>query len=322
MKKQPQLNVRKAALYSIVINALQIIAVCVLAVFILHDGINQSLHGPTGDIVVVEGKLVIDGISQGLGLTASNWLHSAIGAVAGTRTRTITVQRDAELEFRRSSTTGTYNTPQEWRLVVDGGTLTLANRATTGFGTLELNNATFKYIVYGGSSEKAGSLVVTKDYEKLLEVINSESKFTDKTCAAPVSYTARFLKDGRIASSNIATDYIETTSVTRKSIPLRIFGTGINGRMHSGKVKVEGEKIIGFNEDGTRKTEKIVIADVKLENTGTATKSPYIPADVDLRTVTVSFDYEGRTSPPPKTARTSTVLTSRSRAPATCSATM
>ena len=53
MKKQPQLNVRKAALYSIVINSLQIIAVCVLAVFILHDGINQSLHGPTGDIVVL-----------------------------------------------------------------------------------------------------------------------------------------------------------------------------------------------------------------------------------------------------------------------------
>ena len=156
-----------------------------------------------------------------------------------------------------------------------------------------LNNATFKYIVYGGSSEKAGSLVVTKDYQKLLEVINSESKFTDKTCAAPISYTARFLRDGRIASSNIATDYVETTSVTRKSIPLRIFGTGINGRMSCGKVKVEGEQIIGFNKDGTRQTKKIVIADVKLENSCTATKNPAIPADVDLSTVTVTFDYEG-----------------------------
>ena len=156
-----------------------------------------------------------------------------------------------------------------------------------------LDDASFKYIVYGGSSEKAGALVSTKDYGKLLEVINSESKFTDKTCAAPISYTARFLKDGRIASSNIATDYIETNSITRKEIPLRIFGTGINGRMHSGSVKVEGEKIVGFNEDGTRKTQKIVIADVTLETSGTATKCPYIPADVDLRTVTVSFDYTG-----------------------------
>jgi sensor histidine kinase regulating citrate/malate metabolism len=53
MKMQPQLNIRKAALYSIVINALQIVAVCALAVFILNDGVNQSLHGPLGDIVVV-----------------------------------------------------------------------------------------------------------------------------------------------------------------------------------------------------------------------------------------------------------------------------
>ena len=53
MKLQPQLNVRKAALYSIVINALQIAAVVALAVYILHDGVNQALHGPLGDIVVL-----------------------------------------------------------------------------------------------------------------------------------------------------------------------------------------------------------------------------------------------------------------------------
>ena len=50
---QPQLNIRKAALYSIVINALQIVAAVALAVYILSDGVNQSLHGPLGDIVVL-----------------------------------------------------------------------------------------------------------------------------------------------------------------------------------------------------------------------------------------------------------------------------
>ena len=40
MKVQPQLNVRKAALYSIVINALQIVAVLALAIYILSDGVN------------------------------------------------------------------------------------------------------------------------------------------------------------------------------------------------------------------------------------------------------------------------------------------
>ena len=53
MKVQPQLNVRKAALYSIVINALQIVAVLALAAYILSDGVNQALHGPMGDIVVL-----------------------------------------------------------------------------------------------------------------------------------------------------------------------------------------------------------------------------------------------------------------------------
>ena len=112
---------------------------------------NSSYSSATGDIVVVEGKLVMNGVPAGLSMTGSNWMNAAFGAVAGTRTRTVTVQSDAELEFRRSSTTGPYNTPQEWRLVVDGGTLTLANRATTGFGTLELNNATFNYALGEGS---------------------------------------------------------------------------------------------------------------------------------------------------------------------------
>lgn len=52
-KIQPQVNIRKAALYSIVINALQIFAVVALAVYILSDGVNQALRGPLGDIVVL-----------------------------------------------------------------------------------------------------------------------------------------------------------------------------------------------------------------------------------------------------------------------------
>ena len=92
---------------------------------------NSKGSTATGDVEVVEGRLVVNGTPSGISLTGSNWLYTAIGAVAGTRTRTITVQQDGELEFRRSSTTGAYNTPQEWRLVVDGGTLTLSNRVTS-----------------------------------------------------------------------------------------------------------------------------------------------------------------------------------------------
>ena len=51
--KRRQVNIRKAALYSIIINALQIIAVVVLAVYILNDGVNSALQGPLGDVVVL-----------------------------------------------------------------------------------------------------------------------------------------------------------------------------------------------------------------------------------------------------------------------------
>ncbi len=53
MKRQPQLNIRKAAWYSIVINALQIAAVVALAVMILSSGVNKALRGPLGVILVL-----------------------------------------------------------------------------------------------------------------------------------------------------------------------------------------------------------------------------------------------------------------------------
>ena len=53
MKIQRQVNIRKAAMYSIIINALQIIAVIALAVYILSDGVNSALQGALGDMVVL-----------------------------------------------------------------------------------------------------------------------------------------------------------------------------------------------------------------------------------------------------------------------------
>ena len=59
MKIQPQLNLRKAAVYIIVINALQVIAAVALAVFILSDHWNRALQGPLGDMLVVTLAVVV-----------------------------------------------------------------------------------------------------------------------------------------------------------------------------------------------------------------------------------------------------------------------
>lgn len=53
MKINRQVNIRKAALYSVIINGLQIAAVLALAVYILADGVNTALQGPLGDMVVL-----------------------------------------------------------------------------------------------------------------------------------------------------------------------------------------------------------------------------------------------------------------------------
>lgn len=59
VKVHPQFNLRKAALYAIVINVLQILAMAALAIYILIDGVNQALQGLLGDLIVLTLSLVV-----------------------------------------------------------------------------------------------------------------------------------------------------------------------------------------------------------------------------------------------------------------------
>lgn len=54
MKIRPrQFNIRKAAVYAIIINVLQMLAMGALAVYILIDGVNEALHGLMGDLIMI-----------------------------------------------------------------------------------------------------------------------------------------------------------------------------------------------------------------------------------------------------------------------------
>ena len=48
-RPRPQFNLRKAADYAIVINALQIAAMAALAVYVLNDEVNAAFSGVLGD---------------------------------------------------------------------------------------------------------------------------------------------------------------------------------------------------------------------------------------------------------------------------------
>lgn len=58
-RPRPQFNLRKAADYAIVINALQIAAMAALAVYVLNDEVNAALSGVLGDVLVIVMFLVV-----------------------------------------------------------------------------------------------------------------------------------------------------------------------------------------------------------------------------------------------------------------------
>ena len=60
MKIKPkQFNIRKAVLYAVIINVLQIGAMGALAAYILIDGVNEALHGLMGDMIVITMAVIV-----------------------------------------------------------------------------------------------------------------------------------------------------------------------------------------------------------------------------------------------------------------------
>lgn len=59
MKTQPQLNMKKAAVYAVVINAFQIIAMLALALYVFTDEFNHVLQDSLGDILILMLTVVV-----------------------------------------------------------------------------------------------------------------------------------------------------------------------------------------------------------------------------------------------------------------------
>lgn len=59
MKMLPQFNIKKASLYAIVINALQILAMIALALYVLTDEFNHVLRDSLGDILILMLAVVV-----------------------------------------------------------------------------------------------------------------------------------------------------------------------------------------------------------------------------------------------------------------------
>lgn len=71
-----------------------------------------------------------------------------------------------------------------------------------------LRNSTFTAVVLGGSAK--GAAEFNGNLEGLQRFIEAGAVFDERNPGAPIAYTVRFLKDNKIASVNLTTDYIQT----------------------------------------------------------------------------------------------------------------
>lgn len=88
-----------------------------------------------------------------------------------------------------------------------------------------LNNSSFTAVVLGGDAEKH-NMVVTKDFDKIRDVILNNSKFSAKNPGYPISYTSTFIKDNAVAAIHNKTEYVETksTEYSKGKITLEHYG--------------------------------------------------------------------------------------------------
>lgn len=71
-----------------------------------------------------------------------------------------------------------------------------------------LRNSTFSAVVLGGSAK--GAAEFNGNLEGLQRFIEAGAVFDERNPGAPIAYTVRFLKDNKIASVNLTTDYIQS----------------------------------------------------------------------------------------------------------------
>lgn len=160
-----------------------------------------------------------------------------------------------------------------------------------------LNKCSFSIFVLGGSANEAGKFIKVNTYDDFRNILAENCKYTDDTIAAPISYTARFLKNGDLATSQSSTDYISTTTVKSPDHTIRLEASGMDGRIDYGTYTITGKELCGEDANG-----KPIYKDYsKSYNISDSNRyNIVLPGTVPLNTVSVKFTYKGLCSDPMK----------------------
>ena len=155
-----------------------------------------------------------------------------------------------------------------------------------------LENCSVNVFMLGGASGNITDMLKVKDFDSFIDAIGKETEFTPANCSYPLSYTANYLTSNERVATKVTGDYTELEYTTKTSTPLKIELKDLRWPINSAKITVTGKYISGVDENGnyTYKGTYVESHETTLRN---STKTTSIPANVDLKTVKIKFEYTG-----------------------------
>jgi thiol-activated cytolysin len=155
-----------------------------------------------------------------------------------------------------------------------------------------LENCSVNVYMLGGASSNITDMLKVKDFDSFIDVIGKETKFTSATCAYPLSYTANYITTNERVATKVTGDYTELEYTTTTSIPVDIEMVDLKWPIGSASITITGDYISGVDADGNFTHNGVYEKIYETTQAQSVTKAS-IPANVDLKTVKIKFDYTG-----------------------------
>ena len=165
-----------------------------------------------------------------------------------------------------------FNSKQEWQKV--------------------LENCSVNVFMLGGASGNITEMFKVNDFDTFINAIGKETEFTSANCAYPLSYTANYITTNDRVATKTTGNYTELEYTTKTSTPLEVNFKDLCWAMDSAKITITGKYITGVDEKGNF-THGNDYTQVYESTVRQLNKKTSIPANVDLKTVKIKFEYEG-----------------------------
>ena len=155
-----------------------------------------------------------------------------------------------------------------------------------------LENCNVNVFMLGGAAGNITEMLKVKDFESFIEVIGKETKFTPANCSYPLSYTANYITTNERVATKVTGDYTEFEYTTKTCTPLEVNFKDLCPAMDSATITITGKYISGVDENGnfTHGGDYKQVYESTLRQLN---KQTNIPANVDLKTVKIKFEYAG-----------------------------